>query len=426
MLTSDYCCFFQGVLKGWRDEAQGKLPPPLAKGGYPDDEGDGPTRHAASDEDDEAEVLAHNRGANGSTTTSQAGSPDRGVPKKSYFDDIPTSSPGGALSRDPEMEEDYDEDLAESLFGSRAPPTAGPSTSRTQNQNPPRMPTSDVGFNDADLDFDLDEDEYDAEMEVEGWFAMREMDEMNDDFVNGMERGDYHSKKGGPSAKKHSTLASAARAVSSAMEFYADPKARASKSQAGNSAGGNINKQASSPNMVSRQQAADMEEENFDDFDFGNEEDDIMREMELADKKRRDREAAALAAEKRAAENTSSAVEAGTNTSTQPNDNAASTTTSSSKTPSLTTSSSAQEVNFELDDAFDGEFFPGIEESESISQEKTSAVPSTDAPPTSIPSPAKDTSPSKNPIIAGEASGPSPVGAEEARLYEEEEEDLYS
>jgi len=402
-------------LKGWRDEAQGKLPPPLASRGDSDEEG--PTRHANSDDDDNIEVLAHGRRGNESTTTSQAGSPDRGVPKKSYFDDIPTSSPGGVLSRDPEMEEDEDLDLAESLFGSRAPAnTAGPSTSRAaQPMGNARMPTSEVGFNDADLTFDLEEDEFDMDEEAEA--AMRDMDAMNDDFFNARP-----SKDKGKETNRGHTRSKSSVSTNPAISFYADPKASEKRIRDGKSLVENSNKQLPSSSPAPRRREMEMgEEENFDDFDFGNEEEDIAREMELAEKKQRDREAAALAAEHRAAEG--SLID---KTSTTVATSETVTSTTSSKTPSLTTSSSAQDVDIELDDTFDDDFIKDIEESEPLTASQKIPTPTQAAAETEQASPAKSISPLKISVSAGDEYQASVADVEAPPLYEEEEEDLYS
>lgn len=407
----------QGILKGWRDEAQGKLPPPLAGRDGDSDNEDGPTRHANSDEDNEVQVRAHREGT---TTTSQAGSPERVAPKKSYFDDIPTSSPGGALERDPDMaDEEYD--LAESLFGSATPAVhsqAGPSTSRAApgTSAAVRMTTSEAGFNDADLTFDLEEDDFDMDAEAEAEAAMREMDNMNDDFFN---TGPSTSKGKGKESDKIATKSVATAAgvkTNSAMSFYADPKA-AERCRTGKSLVQESSRQLPSSSPAPKRHEREMDdvehehEENFDDFDFGDEE-DIMREMGQAEKKQRDREAAALAAEKRASAGSIETPIAETEVATP-------------KTPSLTTSSSAQDVDFDLDDAFDEDFLKDVDEAASASSQKQS--------------------PLKGPNITHEAASlakvPSPVkiattSVDEQTLAsstgvqgphdEEEEEDLYS
>lgn len=413
----------QSILKGWRDEASGKLPPPLARGADSDE--DGPTRHANSDdENDQVEVLAYQR-ANSSVAPSQAGSPDRGVPKKSYFDDIPTSSPGGALSRDPEME-GGDMDLAESLFGGSAP-AAVASTSRlpqsqAAGQATTRMPTSEVGFNDADLTFDLEEDEFDFDAEAEA--AMREMDAMND-----MDNGDDDLFGAGPSTtvnkgksvNEQSKRAKSTLETNSAMDFYADPKASETRRRNGKSLVQDSTRQlpSSSPAPRRHEIGMDEEEENFDDFDFGNEEEAIMKEMELAKKKQRDREAAALAADRRAQRE---ATTTKTGEATSADDAEATITASSSKTPSLTTSSSAQDVDFDLDDAFDEEFLKSVNEAEELASSQKIATPQAVLPLTAdkLPSPIKPSSPSKT-LVTAEELQVSLVAEEE-----EEEEDLYS
>lgn len=408
----------QGILKGWRDEAQGKLPPPLAGRDGDSDNEDGATRHANSDEDDEVEVRARREGT---STTSQAGSPERVAPKKSYFDDIPTSSPGGALERDPDMaDEEYE--LAESLFGSAAPAVhsqAGPSTARAAPSTiaAVRMTTSEAGFNDADLTFDLEEDDFDMDAEAEAEAAMREMDNMNDDFFNS---GPSTSKGKGKESDKDTTntLATAAGVkTNSAMSFYADPKA-AERSRTGKSLVQESSRQLPSSSPAPKRHEQDMDheahehEENFDDFDFGDEV-DIMREMEQAEKKQRDREAAALAAEKRASAGRDDTPIAETDAAT-------------SKTPSLTTSSSAQDVDFDLDDAFNEDFLKDMDEAASISSQKLPASKALEAAPAPA-SPSKALSPirSTTTTLDGQIDTPAKSDGSEAS-HEEDEEDLYS
>lgn len=372
-------------------------------------------------------MLARTGGVAGSTTTSQAGSPSR--PKKSYFDDIPTSSPGGALSRDPEMEEgDADMDLAESLFGSAAPvPNAGPSTSRNQPQHHMSRPmtTSEAGFNDMDLTFDLEEeDDFDLDAEAEA--AMREMDAMNDDddaFFNAGAPKKVMASTKGKQAETGGHRRSISTTANSVIDFYANPRASERRVKEGKSVAQDRNGPSSTSAPSRNEEDLDHleEDENFDDFDFGNEEEDIMREMELAEKKQRDREAAALAAERRAAESVHSATAGASNTSI---DNVAS--TSSSKTPSLTTSSSAQEVDLDLDDAFDEDFLKSIDEAEQLSspQKNVSVAPAAEVADDALISTA--TSPSKLPKTTTEISQVAPEDAAHPQLVEEEEEDLYS
>ncbi|KAK9894364.1 Swi3-domain-containing protein [Cystobasidium minutum MCA 4210] len=406
----------KSILKGWRDEASGKLPPPLSERDGDSDNEDGPTRHANSDEDDDVEVQAYANGA--TTTTSQAGSPERAAPKKSYFDDIPTSSPGSALERDPEMaDEEYE--LAESLFGSAAPAAnsqAGPSTSRAAPTaaEAVRMTTSEAGFNDADLAFDLEEEDFDMDAEAEA--AMRELDEMNDDFFAS---GPTTSKGKGKETDKSAQSNTIAKAGSgglkanSAMSFYAEPKA-AERARTGKSLVQESSRQLPSSSPAPRRgDSANEEEENFDDFDFGDEE-DIMREMEQAEKKSREREAAALAAEKRAlAASTTSTEEAST-----------------SKTPSLTTSSSAQDVDFDLDDAFDEDFLKDVNEAELASSQKQSTEQGVkDSKQESTAPTEKTSSDNQNDTIEAAVSekvAPAAEATAPVAVVEEEEEDLYS
>lgn len=407
-------------MKGWRDEASGKLPPPLA--GRDDSEAeDGPTRHANSDEDDVRDVLAYQ----GQTTTSQAGSPERRAPKKSYFDDIPTSSPGGALSRDAEMADD--DDLAESLFGT-APrhqqfSQAGPSTTRAapSTNAAVRMTTSEAGFNDADLTFELEEVD-DFGMDAEAEAAMREMmdqNDMDDDFFNpGPTKGNKGKQPETGASKSASTVK-----PNAAISFYAEPKA-AERAKIGKTLVEEAHRQVPSSSPAPKRHEAEMAgEENFDDFDFGAEEDDIMREMEAAEKKRKDREAAALAAEKRASSSSVIATVADMAAS-----GSESTTTSCSKTPSLTASSSAQDVDLDLDDAFeeDEQFLRSMEEAELASSQKQ-ASQGIAAGSVKQMSPIRASSPLKTPSAVSQEPHIVVAGPEEAALSgEEEEEDLYS
>jgi hypothetical protein len=283
------------------------------------------------------------------------------------------------------------------------------------------MPTSEVGFNDADLTFDLEGDEFDFDAEAEA--AMREMDAMND-----MDNGDDDLFGAGPSTtvnkgksvNEQSKRAKSTLETNSAMDFYADPKASETRRRNGKSLVQDSTRQlpSSSPAPRRHEIGMDEEEENFDDFDFGNEEEAIMKEMELAEKKQRDREAAALAADRRA--HRESTTKAGEATSA---DNAEATiTASSSKTPSLTTSSSAQDVDFDLDDAFDEEFLKSVDEAEGLASSQKIAAPQAVLSPTAdkLPSPIKPSSPSKT-LVTAEELQVSLVAEEE-----EEEEDLYS
>lgn len=124
----------------------------------------------------------------GAGDTSQAGSPiaSQAGPKRSYFDDIPTSSPGGGLERDAEMRSfagSDDEDLG--LPAPLSQVSNGEAdiffsdvrASRTQPSSRPVVSTSrQPDFDDADIGFDLDDD-IDEDIDAEAELAMMEMEQ---------------------------------------------------------------------------------------------------------------------------------------------------------------------------------------------------------------------------------------------------------
>lgn len=110
----------QPLLRQWRDEASGKATK------YSSDEEDGPRDGEAGGADAEAEGVGQAMYATSPSARSIT-SLQPGQKKKSYFDDIPTSSPGNGLGRrDAEMESDIaDEDY--DVLAAAQEAMAGPS-----------------------------------------------------------------------------------------------------------------------------------------------------------------------------------------------------------------------------------------------------------------------------------------------------------
>lgn len=168
-----------------KDEAKGIFRNKADQGATSDAQGEGNDRQPAGSDDDHPDVgiTVRYRTTDG-PSTSQAGSPLPAGPKRSHFDNIPTSSPGGALSYDAEMRElDDDEDLVV-----HSQPVASTSadadifftdTQKARHGGTATIPrpstTSEAGFNDNELTFDLDDDDFDEDAEAE--LAMMEMED---------------------------------------------------------------------------------------------------------------------------------------------------------------------------------------------------------------------------------------------------------
>jgi hypothetical protein len=321
----------QYELTVWRKEAKGIFDP------KPDGSDAEVDMDAAMDVEAAENVIPQTANA------SRAGSAEPDRPKKSYFDDIPTSSPGGALERDLEMEEDGEMDEVEdALFGPASQaalqseadlfaPVAGPSTDR--KRAPTHGATSEAGFMDADIDelaLDLDDGPDDFDMDAEAEAAMREMEAMEaaqeSDMVKAARaREASRAFTTAPPQKEH-------RPISFYADATAKPKERAQQSSV----------------------ARASDEDNFDDFDFGDEE-EMMRDMAKAEAE----------AERRMRAEAVRHVEAPKAADI-------------SKTPSLSTGTDSFDLEDDLED--DEEFLRGIEEAEKAEAATQSARAASDVP----------------------------------------------
>lgn len=331
---------------------------------------------------------------------SNAGSPDRAVPKKSYFDDIPTSSPGGALSRDYEMGEGGEDDLAESLFGGTAPASSqlfsqSESVSGSAIAGPSQSgdPRSEASFNDTDLQFDLDEEDFDMDAEAEA--AMREAEAMaeevgSDNFFEGRKSKTSTVPQADSNGPRH---------ANSAISFYSDPKAVARVRQSGKEL-----LQASSQQQPSSSPAPRRNEADFEDFDFDDEE-DILREVELAEQR-----------EKATTRNTAPSSSAGDTSATA---------SELSKTPSLVNSAASAPADIDYDSLLEDDLqtvdSPRADvDAEPASSQKAIARRAGQA------DTEKATSPLKTPIGTAEPAVAVAGVDQAASLYDDDDEDLYS
>lgn len=287
-------------------------------------------------------------------STSQAGSPDPERPKKSYFDDIPTSSPGGGLSRDAEMGDDVGEmdEIEDALFG-----PASQAALRTEADmfapaaGPSRAATSEAGFDDAELQamtFDLDDGPDDFDMEAEAEAAMREMEAMGSGPRQPKETDMQRA------AKAREAAASGAQKEHKPISFYADAKAVPKPAAA-----------AQSTKVTTTE-----DEDNFDDFDFGDEE-DMMREMQKAEAEADRRMRAEAAQEPKAVA------------------------AALSKTPSLSTGTDSFDLEDDLE--LDDDFLRSVNDAEQEAITRLSQAPAL----------------ASSPVKAGEAAAPAPVVFEE-------------
>lgn len=267
--------------------------------------------------------AAENEAENG-PSTSQAGSPEPGRPKKSYFDDIPTSSPGGGLSRDAEMTEDGEmNDVDDALFGpgsqaalqsagdvfafTRADPSGIRQRAATLGMK------SEADFNDADIQgFDLDDGPDDFDMDAEAELAMREMETMEN-------AGESDMVRAAKAREARRAAATATQKEHRPISFYGDAVAK---------------QKAAMPKKPSV-----VEADNFDDFDFGDEE-DMLRDMQRAEAE----------AERR--------MQAEASRTEQPK------AADLSKTPSLSTGTDSFDLEDELE--LDEDFLKGVEEAEKL------------------------------------------------------------
>lgn len=221
----------------WRDEAKGIFRPTHESDIDATNEETANAERAfhSGDDQEDDQVLGGNSNYTG-TAPSGPSSPDPNRPRKSYFDNIPTSSPGGALGRDYEMAEDErlddSDDEVERVSGRRQEEGThnGVDAASTSRHH---AATSEAGFNDADLTFDLDDEELNNDADEEDMAALMEMER---------EQATIHSL-------------SPAKRLDSTVKVHTDyPLSKASA-----------------------------KEDNFDEFDFG-EEEEILRAMEKATK----------------------------------------------------------------------------------------------------------------------------------------------
>ena len=207
-------------MRVWRDEARGIFRPRATSGDEEDAEDqDANAQDAGRSHEEDDEVRVTSRADAVPSTALRTSSPDPDRPKKSYFDNIPTSSPGGALERDEEM---ADRPLDESDGEERAVRNEGADVfGGVAGASRLRNATSEVGFNDEDIGFDFDEEPRD-DGDDEDMAALMEME------------------------REQTETAVRAPATDVPLD------------------------------------GQETREDNLDDFDFGEEEEDIMREMENA------------------------------------------------------------------------------------------------------------------------------------------------
>ena len=161
-----------------------------------------------------------------------------------------------------DLDEEDESDLASRLFGARASvaPSQASDVFGGMAQGRQRSATGAINaFDDVELDLDDGPDDFDMDLEAEA--AMREMETME-------------QEEAGPSRKGKDVQAQAEHRATS---FYGPPKA--SKPPAVAPTEPSNVKIAGSGLIAGNAQTAS-DEDNFDDFDFG-EDEDVLREMEM-------------------------------------------------------------------------------------------------------------------------------------------------